>query len=94
MVRQKIVAPYLDDVITEQSLGEDPQGLKGLLQRVTKIVPKKLELLVIHFIFLSVLLFLSPFYLNYSNHLKTGLVRYSDGQKLSSLQMVRYSNGV
>ena len=29
----------------------------------------------------------------YSNHLNTGLVWYSNGQKLSGLQMVRYSNG-
>ena len=30
----------------------------------------------------------------YSNHLNTGLVWYSIGQKLSGLQMVRYSNGI
>jgi hypothetical protein len=43
LVRKKIVSPYLDDVISEQSLSEDPQGLKGLLQRVSKII---LDLLV------------------------------------------------
>ena len=32
--------------------------------------------------------------LRYSNHLNTGLVRYSNGQKLSSLQMVWFSNGI
>ena len=31
---------------------------------------------------------------NYSNHLNTGRVRYSNGQKLSGLQMVLYSNGI
>jgi hypothetical protein len=46
LVRTKIVSPYLDDVISEQSLSEDPQGLKGLLQRVNKIIPAKLDLLV------------------------------------------------
>ena len=30
----------------------------------------------------------------YSNHLNTGLVWYSNGQKVSGLQMVRYSNGI
>ena len=30
----------------------------------------------------------------YSNHLKTGLVWYSNGQKLSGSQMVWYSNGI
>ena len=29
----------------------------------------------------------------YNNHLNTRLVRYSNGQKVSGLQMVRYSNG-
>ena len=48
LVRTKIVSPYLDDVISEQSLNEDPQGLKGLLQRVNKIIPAKLDLLVIN----------------------------------------------
>jgi hypothetical protein len=46
LVRTKIVSPYLDEVISEQSLSEDPQGLKGLLQRVNKIIPAKLDLLV------------------------------------------------
>jgi hypothetical protein len=50
LVRTKIVSPYLDDVISEQSLSEDPQGLKGLLQRVNKIIPAKLDLLVNLFI--------------------------------------------
>ena len=31
---------------------------------------------------------------HYSNHLNTRLVRYSNGRKLSSLQMVWYSNGI
>ena len=31
---------------------------------------------------------------NYSNHLNTKLVQFSNGQKLSSLQMVRYSNSI
>ena len=30
----------------------------------------------------------------YSNHLNTGLVWYSNGRKLSGLQMVWYSNGI
>ena len=30
----------------------------------------------------------------YSNHLNTGLVRYSNGQKVSRLQSVQYSNGI
>ena len=34
------------------------------------------------------------YYLSYSNHLNTGLVRYSNGQKLSGLQMVWFSNGI
>ena len=34
----------------------------------------------------------APF--EYSNHLKTGLVRYSNGQKLAGLQMVWFSNGI
>ena len=46
LVRRRIVAPYLDDVISEQSLNEDPQGLKGLLQRVNRFIPTKLDLLV------------------------------------------------
>jgi len=46
LVRKKIVAPYLEDVINDQSLSEDPQGLKGLLHRVNKIIPAKLDLLV------------------------------------------------
>lgn len=46
LVRRRIVATYLDDVISEQSLNEDPQGLKGLLQRVNRFIPTKLDLLV------------------------------------------------
>ena len=40
--------------------------------------------------------FFMPFLYNgvYSNHLNTRLVRYSNGQKLSGCQMIRYSSGI
>ena len=37
LVRRKVIAPYLEEVISEKSLNSDPQGLKGVFQRVLKL---------------------------------------------------------
>ena len=46
LVRERLVRPYLEDVITEQSLSDDPKGLVGLYQRALKVVPDKLPVLL------------------------------------------------
>ena len=46
LVRERLVRPYLEEVITEQSLSDDPKGLVGLYQRALKVVPDKLSVLL------------------------------------------------
>jgi len=43
LVRKKIVAPQVEEIVTERSLSSDPQGLKGVLQRCLKIVSNSLS---------------------------------------------------
>ena len=43
LVKDKIVSPFLEDILTEKSLTADPQGLKGVYQRVLKIIPTHLN---------------------------------------------------
>ena len=47
LVRKKIVAPYLEEVISEKSLHSDPQGLKGVFQRVMKLITDNLKPLIV-----------------------------------------------
>lgn len=47
LVRRKVISPYLDDVISEKSFNSDPQGLKGVFQRVMKLVTDNLKPLII-----------------------------------------------
>lgn len=46
LVRAKVIAPYLEEIISQQSLHSDPMGLKGVCQRTLKIIPTKLQLLL------------------------------------------------
>ena len=38
--------PYLEEVLTEQSLNDDPKGLVGLYRRALRVVPEKLSVLL------------------------------------------------
>jgi hypothetical protein len=46
LVRERVVRPYLEAVVTEQSLSDDPKGLEGMFKRVQKIVPEKMAVLL------------------------------------------------
>jgi len=43
LVRKKIVAPYLEDILTEKSLASEPTGLKGLFQKCMKLASTTLS---------------------------------------------------
>jgi len=47
LVRRKVIAPYLEEVISEKSLNSDPQGLKGVFQRVLKLTTDSLKPLIL-----------------------------------------------
>ena len=47
LVRTKVIAPYLEEVISEKSLSSDPQGLKGVFQRVMKLITDNLKALIV-----------------------------------------------
>ena len=47
LVRRKVIAPYLEEVISEKSLNSDPQGLKGVFQRVMKLITNSLKPLIV-----------------------------------------------
>lgn len=46
LVRNRIIRPHLEEVISEKSLNEDPMGLKGLFSRVLKVIPDRLSTLL------------------------------------------------
>ena len=46
LIRTKIIAPYLEEVLSSASYHSDPLGLQGLCQKVLKIIPEKLALLL------------------------------------------------
>ena len=47
LVRKKVIAPYLEEVISEKSFNSDPQGLKGVFQRVLKLILESLKPLIL-----------------------------------------------
>ena len=47
LVRYRVISPYLEEVISEKSLSSDPQGLKGVFQRVMKLLSTTLKTLVV-----------------------------------------------
>ena len=47
LVRRKVIAPYLEEVISEKSFNSDPQGLKGVFQRVLKLILESLRPLIL-----------------------------------------------
>ena len=47
LVRKKVIAPYLEEVISEKSFNSDPQGLKGVFQRVLKLTTDNLKPLIL-----------------------------------------------
>ena len=46
LLRCKIIAPCLEEVITSKSLHSDPMGLSGICQNILDIIPEKLDLLL------------------------------------------------
>ena len=46
LMRSKIIAPYLEDVILSKNLHSDPMGLSGICQNILAIIPDKLDLLL------------------------------------------------
>mgnify|MGYP001173784982 FL=1 len=46
LIRTKIITPYLEEVLSSASYHSDPLGLQGLCQKVLKIIPEKLALLL------------------------------------------------
>lgn len=46
LVRERLVRPYLEEVLTEQSLNDDPKGLAGLYKRALRVIPDKLSVLL------------------------------------------------
>ena len=46
LVRVKIIRPHLEEWINDASFQSDPLGLKGVFQKVMKIVPNQLQILI------------------------------------------------
>ena len=46
LIRAKIIAPFLEDVITSASLHSDPLGLQGICVKILSIIPEKLDSLL------------------------------------------------
>ena len=46
LIRAKIIGPYLEDALSSAAYHSDPLGLQGVFQKVLKIIPDKLQLLL------------------------------------------------
>ena len=46
LIRTKIIAPYLEDVITSATLHSGPSGLQGICQKILLVIPEKLDSLL------------------------------------------------
>ena len=46
LVRERLVRPYMEEVLTEQSLNDDPKGLAGVYKRTMRVIPDKLSVLL------------------------------------------------
>lgn len=47
LVRIRVIQPYLEPIITEQFVTNDPLGLQGMFHRVLRVIPEKLSQLLL-----------------------------------------------
>ena len=46
LLKNKIVEPQLDEIINSDNLHSEPMGLQGICQKILKIIPTRLQLLL------------------------------------------------
>ncbi|TRY61811.1 hypothetical protein TCAL_05704 [Tigriopus californicus] len=47
LVRLRVIQPYLESIITEEFVANDPLGLQGMFHRVLRVIPEKLSQLLL-----------------------------------------------